>query len=205
MTPVGSRIVVPVLAAMALIGIARAQPGGAPTPVDATRQNEHYAIPPGAEPLFSAMLGSGQTLPGGCTLSSGQIEYTSVRATYTCGGGQVVLELVHPDVARPGGVRTQRFAVTVKSGTPPDGLVETIAERIRARETGFEWQRVGDSAPQKRRWGVPVAAGGVATLGDQHPAVGPTGAGWLAGRDSGEHGGLRGDGRAAPRRGVRSP
>jgi hypothetical protein len=33
------------------------------------------------------MLGSGQTLPGSCRLSDGQIEPTSVLATYALGGG----------------------------------------------------------------------------------------------------------------------
>src|SRR2546422_9753986 len=104
-----SRIVVPVIAAMAVVGIARAQPEGAPAPVDAARQNERYVILPGAEPMFADMLGSGQTLPGGCTVGDAEIERTSVLATYTCGGGQVVLQLLHPEIAPPGGVRTQRF------------------------------------------------------------------------------------------------
>src|SRR5438552_10068113 len=133
-----SLLVVPVLAAMAVVGIARAQPEGAPMPVEG-RQNEQYVIPPGAEPLFSDMLGSGLTLPGGCTFSNGQIERTSVLATYTCGGGQVLLQLLHPGVGLPGSVRTQRFAITVKSGAPPAGLVEAIADHIRAREAAFEW------------------------------------------------------------------
>src|ERR1051325_261093 len=134
-----SLLVVPVLATMAVVGIARAQPEGAPVPADGARQNEQYVIPPGAEPLFSDMLGSGLTLPGGCTFSDGQIERTSVLATYTCGGGQVLLQLLHPGIALPGGVRTQRFAITVKSGAPPAGLVEAVADHIRAREAAFEW------------------------------------------------------------------
>ena len=158
-----SRIVVPVLAAMAGVGVARAQPEGAPMPVDAARQNEQYVIEPGAEPLFAAMLGSGQTLPGGCTLSDGQIERTSVLATYTCGGGQVVLQLFHPKTA-PRGVRTQRFAVTVKSGAPPPGLVEAIAERIRAREAAFEWKSVGGGGAQTMRGAVRVAAGAAVAI-----------------------------------------
>ena len=131
--------------------------------VDAARLNERYVIEPGAEPLFADMLGSRQTLPGGCTLGDGQIERTSVLVTYACGGGQVVLQLVHPESARPGDVRTRRFAITVKSGTPPDGLVSAIAERIRAREAAFEWKRLGGGA-QRMRWAVPVAAGAAAAI-----------------------------------------
>jgi hypothetical protein len=160
---------------MAVVRIARAEPGGAPTPVDAARQNEKYVILPGAEPLFSDMLGSGQALPGGCTFSNGQIGRTSVLATYTCGGGHVVLQLLHPEIALPGGVRTQRFAITVKSGAPPAGLVETIADRIRAREAAFEWtvapaferrsqRSLGGGGTQTMRWAVPVAAGAAVTI-----------------------------------------
>src|SRR5262245_28198660 len=116
-----SRIMIPLLAAMAVIGVARARPEDA-IPADADREDEQYVIKPGAEPLLADMLGSGQTLPGGCTLGDGQIERTSVLATYTCGGEKVVLQLLHPELAPSGGVRTRRFAVTVKSGTPPGGL-----------------------------------------------------------------------------------
>ncbi len=125
-----SRIVVAVFAATALVGIARAQPEGAPKPPDATPQ----------------------------------IEGTSVLATYTCGGGQVVLELLHPETVQTGGVRTQRFAVTVKSGPPPAGLVDAVAGRIRAREAAFEWKRIGAGGEhtmrgaQTTRWVVVVAA-----------------------------------------------
>lgn len=149
---------------MAIVGIARARPDSAPMPVDAARENERWVILPGAEPLFSDMLASGQTLAGGCTFSNGQIERTFVVATYTCGGGQVVLQLLHPEMAPPGGVRTGRFAVTVKSGTPPDGFVEAIAERIRAREGAFEWKDLGRRPSHGMRWPVAVAAGVVAAV-----------------------------------------
>src|SRR5437016_11795573 len=158
-----SRIVIAVFAATAVVGIARAQPEGAPKPPDATPQNEQYVIQPGAEPLFADMLGSGQTLPGGCTLSEGQIERTEVLATYACGGGQVVLQMLHPEIAQTGGVRTQRFAVTVKSGAPPAGLVDAVADRIRAREAAFEWKRIepggAHTVPEGHpmRWTVLIA------------------------------------------------
>ena len=165
-----SRIVVAAFAATALVGIARAQPEGAPKPLDATPQNEQYVIQPGAESLFADMLGSGQTLPGGCTLSDGKIEGTSVLATYTCDGGHVVLQMLHPEIAQTGGVRTQRFAVTVKSGAPPAGLVDAVADRIRAREAAFEWKRIGAGGEhtmrgaQTTRWVVVVAAAAAVTV-----------------------------------------
>src|SRR5262245_34482470 len=133
------RIVVPVLAAVAVFGVARADADDPPLTVDAARQNERYAIEPGAETLFAEMLGQGQTLPGSCTLGDGKIDRTSVVATYTCADGQVVLQLLHPTSTPAEAVRTQRLGIAVKSGTPPAGLVEAIADRIRAREAGFEW------------------------------------------------------------------
>jgi hypothetical protein len=154
-----SRILVPVLAAMAIVGIVRAQPEGAPTPVDAAPQDGKYVIQPGVEPLFGEMLGIGQTLPGGCTLSDGQIERTAVLATYACGGGQVVLQLLHPGIAPRDAVRTQRFAVTVKRGAPPAGLIDAVAERIRAREAAFEWTSVDGDGAQAMHWSVRVGAG----------------------------------------------
>ena len=152
---------VPLVAAMAVVGIARAQPepdDGVPMPPDGARLSEQYVIPPGAEQLFLDALGSGQVLPGGCTFSGGEIGQTSVLGTYTCDGGQVVLQLLRPEKARPGAVRTQRFAIAVRSGAPPAGLVEAIAERVGVREGGFEWKHVPLNRAQMMRRAVPAAA-----------------------------------------------
>ena len=128
---------------------------------DAARQRERYVIQPGAEQLFADMLGTGQQLPGGCTLGEGKIERTSVVATYACGAERVVLELVHPSVAPNRAVRTERLAVGVKSGTPPAGLLDAVADRIRAREAAFQWTAVGDQsgAGAQSRWPVAIATG----------------------------------------------
>lgn len=141
------RLLVPLLAAMLGFGIGPASADDQPTPapVDAARLNERYAIAPGTESLFAEMLGKGETLPGGCTLTDGKIQRTSVLATYTCGDAQVVLALLHPASAAPGGVHTDRFAVSVQSGTPPKGLVEAVGDRVRAREAAFQWVEVGDT------------------------------------------------------------
>jgi hypothetical protein len=142
---------VSVLAALAVVlQIAHAEPEEPPAPADADRQSERYVLPASAEPLLSDMLGNEQALPGGCTFSNGSIERTFVLATYACGDGQVVLQLLHPEVAPRGGVRTQRFALTVKSGTPPAGFVEAIGDRIRAREAAFEWTVAPAYAAGKR-------------------------------------------------------
>lgn len=162
------RIVVPLLVAMIGFGIAYANAKDPPPEVDAARQNERYAIKPGTESLLGDMLGRGESLAGNCTLSDGKIARTSVLATYTCGEAHVVLQLVHPASAPSGGVRTERFAISVQSGTPPEGFVEAVAAKIRAREAGFEWLEVGEAnasgerAAAQRRSVLTLAAGAVA-------------------------------------------
>jgi hypothetical protein len=157
-------MVVPVLAAMAVCGIARANADDPPIPPDAVRENERYVIQPGAEPLLAEMLGRGQTLPGGCAFSHGTIERTSVLATYTCADGHVVLQLLHPAIAPSGGVRTQRLAIIVKSGAPPAELVEAVADRVRAREAAFEWTNVGSRGAPPRPGPLPIAGGAAAAI-----------------------------------------
>lgn len=118
-------------------------------------------VPPGQEDFFADMLGRGASLPGGCTLSGGQIDGQTVRATYNCTGGEVVFELVHPDLAERGATKTKRFAIVLKRGAAPDGLVADVASRIRAREATFEWKWLG--TPRSRRspgWIMVLAAAG---------------------------------------------
>jgi hypothetical protein len=158
------RIGVPVLAAVIVFAIAHARAEDPPAPPDAARQNERYAILPGAESLFADMVGRGETLPGGCTFTDGKIERTSVLATYTCGDRHVVLQLRHPASAPSGGMRTERFAITVEDGAPPAGLVEAVADRVRAREAAFEWTEVGGPRTQARRWPILIAVGSLAAI-----------------------------------------
>ena len=104
-------IVVPLLA-LIVLGIAPASAQNeSPGRVDTVRGNGRYVIEPGAEAAVRGNAGQGETLPGGCTLSDGKIDSTSVLATYACGDAQVALELVHPDSAKSGAVSTERFAV----------------------------------------------------------------------------------------------
>ena len=110
---------------------ASAEPADGTTPV----------IPPGQEELLLAMLGRGSAFPDGCTLSDGKVERTIVRATYTCPLGDVVIALSHPEQAPETATETERFALTVDSGSPPDSLLDAVAARVRERESGFEWLR----------------------------------------------------------------
>jgi hypothetical protein len=122
--------------------------------------NDEAVVPAGQEELLAEMLGRGATLPDGCKLSEGKIEYTTVKATYACPNGNVVFELSHPSRAGGEATRTDRFALTLKSGSPPEGLVPDLVSRIRSREAAFEWKWAG--AASSARWPSNTAlAGGV--------------------------------------------
>jgi len=85
------------------------------------------------------MLGKDGGLPGGCTLTTGDVEKTIVKATYACPQGDVVVELTHPGAAPAGATHTQKFGVRVASGTPPPDFQNALLARIRERETDFSW------------------------------------------------------------------
>jgi hypothetical protein len=96
-------------------------------------------IPPGQETLIAAMLGSGEQLPGGCAFTDGQVDRELVLATYQCPYGDVRIQLSHPSARTAQAITTERFALTVASGSPHDDLLAALAARIRARESDFEW------------------------------------------------------------------
>lgn len=134
---------------------------------DEAHPHDVDAIPPGQEALVSDMLGRGVALPGGCAWAGASIAQVTIVSHYACAGGEVILELVHPDVAPPDAVRTQRFAFAPRQGTPPPGLVEALATRVREREASFQWTRAQIAAPQDGGHPVlllSVLAGAGATL-----------------------------------------
>jgi hypothetical protein len=100
---------------------------------------ERPSIAPGQEELFAAMLGRGIALPDACALTAGQIERSVVRGVYQCAGAEVVVELVHPATAPFAAARTEKLAIVTAGGTPPPALLGALEERIRARESAFEW------------------------------------------------------------------
>jgi hypothetical protein len=102
-------------------------------------------IPPLREDLLAQMLGRGATLPGSCTFAGGEVERTLVRASYRCPQGDVVFEMRHPSKAPSGATQTARFAITLKSGSPPDGLADALASLVRSHEAAFEWKFTGPS------------------------------------------------------------
>src|ERR1700688_3359491 len=72
------------------------------------------AIPPGQEELVAAMLGRGETLPGGCALAGGGPDHTLIKAVYACPSGDVVFELDHPSTAADTATQTANFAITLQ-------------------------------------------------------------------------------------------
>lgn len=119
-----------------------------PTPAaevadDEPSDDKEAVIPPGKEELLGEMLGLGATFPGDCKFATGEADGPAIRVTYTCPTGEVVFQLVHPSRAALTATKTDRFAVTLQSGSPPDGLAAALVSRIRSREGAFEWMWVG--------------------------------------------------------------
>jgi len=96
------------------------------------------AIPPGEEELIASMLGRGMALHD-CTLISGGVEYTTIKATYDCPGGEVTLQLDHRRNATATSTQTGQFAITVQSGSPPLGFGDALTSLIRTQEDHFQW------------------------------------------------------------------
>ena len=110
-------------------------------------------IPPGQEALVGAMLGSDATLPGDCKLLTGNLQKTTVEATYACSTGEVVVQLANPANAPANATRTDKFAIWVARGTAPADLQSTLVSRIRERESQFRWITYspdGTATPQRQ-------------------------------------------------------
>jgi hypothetical protein len=100
-------------------------------------------IPSGREAMVAEMLGTGEAVADRCQFTDGQIEPTMIRAVYRCGADDVVVALRHPSKTTADAIRTDRFAISVVSGSPPGALLPSLAARIRAREARFEWRWPG--------------------------------------------------------------
>ena len=96
------------------------------------------AIPPGEEEVIANMLGRGVPIYG-CTFTGGNVEYTIIKATYDCPGGQVALQLDHPRNATTTSTPTGQFAITVLSGSPPQDFGNALLALVRSREGNFQW------------------------------------------------------------------
>jgi hypothetical protein len=121
---------------------------------------EESFVPAGQEELVGAMLGNGVALPGDCKLVSGNLEKTTIKATYACSNGEVVVELAHPASAPTDSTRTEKFALRVERGTAPPDLQSVLLSRIRERESQFQWTHAAASPRAE-----PTAPSGAAVFG----------------------------------------
>lgn len=122
-------------------------------------------IPPGQEEALANMLGRGAQLPGDCAFASGQVERTSVIATYRCAAGEVVIDLRHPSHAPAAAPRTERFALVARGAPAPEGLRDALLQRIREQESGVEWKQVGaPAAADSGRRLLPLAGGALVVV-----------------------------------------
>lgn len=96
-------------------------------------------VPPGQDDLMAAMLGRAAVLPGECRFDGGGADGIAIRSTYRCATGKVVYELTHPDNGDDTASTTERFAIMLRSGNPPDGLEEALVSLIKYREPEFQW------------------------------------------------------------------
>jgi hypothetical protein len=154
--------------------LAHPPPAAAPAPMAhepaaVTSDNEaaeepHAVVPPGQEELLADMLGRGATLAQGCTFAAGQADGRVIHATYACPSGHVVFVLHHPGQSPSALAETERFAITLQSGTPPNGLVDDLTSRIRSRERPFEWLWIGERSPRSSPGMVLLFAAGLIGL-----------------------------------------
>lgn len=93
---------------------------------------------------MAAMFGRGAMLPDGCAFAGGQADGAVIRAAYSCPSGEVVFALGHPSTAAAGSLQTERFAITLERGAPPDGLVAALLWLVRSREASFEWTSLAE-------------------------------------------------------------
>ncbi|MCB9730824.1 MAG: hypothetical protein H6744_01305 [Deltaproteobacteria bacterium] len=111
------------------------------TPVLAQQQ---LVIPPGQERLLGAMVGQGDVELAGCRLRRAAIQKGYVVVEYGCGAKGVPTRLVLYPANHEGEVlaRTEKFAIAAAGDSPPDGLAEAVAERIRKGERRWYWLEV---------------------------------------------------------------
>jgi hypothetical protein len=124
-----------VLAALLFASTLAAEDGS----LDQSLDLHEPVVPPGQDQLLAEMVGRGAPLPDDCKFAGGGADGPVIQTTYTCPSGKIVFELVHPDNAGDEATLTEQFAITLKSGTPPEGLEEVLVWLIRQREADFEW------------------------------------------------------------------
>lgn len=106
-----------------------------------------FVVPPGQDELLASIFGYGAKLVGGeCSFTGGKADGPVILASFDCAGGEVIFQLEHPSAAPEEAFSTDRFALTIASGTAPETLVAELLLRLRAGEEGFVWQAL-DAEP----------------------------------------------------------
>ena len=112
---------------------------------DAGPSTADAVIPPGQEALIGAMLGRGMALHD-CVLVSGGVQFSVIKATYRCLFGEVTLDLGHVETATAESLLTGQFAITLESGSPPEGFGDAVASLVRSHEDDIVWSWPGYEA-----------------------------------------------------------
>jgi len=111
-------------------------------------------VPPGQEEVLAQILGRDSELPGACRFDRAAADGPLVTAEYACADGSVIVELRHPDGAPPDALRTERFAIAVRSGPAPPNFIMALGAIVRAHEQRFAWARSSATPPVA---GAPIA------------------------------------------------
>ena len=127
-----------------------------------TLQDGYAAVvPPGQEDLLAQMLGLGATLPAECRFTDGDANGPVIRGDYACGANKTGFELHYPSDAPASAPHSAKFALVLRSGTPPPELTDALLSLIRSKEGAFEWKVM--ELPRKE----PVAALGEKVSSDR--------------------------------------
>jgi hypothetical protein len=118
----------------------------------------HAVIDEGQDEALGTLLGKGETLAG-CTFTGGSVDGGTIRATYGCPAGEVAYQLVHHGAAGRSATQTKFFAITLQSGTPPEGFATALTSRIQAHESEIKWTWIGEQPRRIAPWMIVVGVG----------------------------------------------
>ena len=126
-------------------------------------------IQPGQEGLVSDLLENGnQRYPGDCMLGDVSIEKNAVKASFTCAGKQVPVELRYPGAVPKADGRTERFAIIAPDAPRP--FVDALQKRLAGGEAAFHWTILKDrrsaatTTARKPRLVIAIAIGALALV-----------------------------------------
>jgi hypothetical protein len=130
-------------------------------------------VPPGQDDLMAALLGRAAVLPAECRFDGGGADGSVISARYHCPSGDVAYELTHPDKGDDGAVKTEQFALNLRSGSPPAGLQDALVAQIRYREPHVQCQGLptDDEAAAAAERAAAERAAAEQEAADENPAA----------------------------------